>query len=99
MMITDSSLGEVIYLNANGTLTNTNKFDTLLIDDGRPYFKSINYDKDNLNEVISYYDFDTNTTPSLPPTGSLADLKLCINGFITRVDGHRRFDTNTTNIF
>jgi len=95
--ITDSSLGEVIYLNANGALTNTNRFDTLLIDDGYPYFKSINYDKDNLNEVISYYDFDTNTTPSLPPTGSLADLKLCTNGFITRVDGHRRFDTNTTN--
>jgi hypothetical protein len=102
--VTDSSLGEVIYLNANGTLTNTNRFDTLLIDDGgfsggQPgaYFNSINYDKDNLNEVISYYDFDTNTTPSLPPTGSLADLKLCINGFITRIDGHRRFDTNTTN--
>jgi hypothetical protein len=95
--ITDSSLGEVIYLNANGTLTNTNRFDTLLIDDGYPYFKSINYDKDNLNEVVSYYDFDTNTTPGLPTTGSLADLKLCINGFITRIDGHRRFDTNTTN--
>jgi hypothetical protein len=95
--VTDSSLGEVIYLNANGTLTNTNRFDTLLIDDGYPYFKNINYDKDNLNEVISYYDFDTNTTPSLPLTGSLADLKLCINGFITRIDGHRRFDTNTTN--
>jgi hypothetical protein len=93
--VTDSSLGEVIYL------PSTNKFDTLLIDDGYPYFKSINYDKDNLNEVISYYDFDTNTTPSLPLTGSLADLKLCINGFITRIDGHRRFDTNTpnTNIF
>jgi len=102
--ITDSSLGEVIYLNANGALTNTNRFDTLLIDDGSfsggqpgAYFNSINYDKDNLNEVISYYDFDTNPTPSLPLTGSLADLKLCINGFITRVDGHRRFDTNTTN--
>jgi hypothetical protein len=95
--VADSSLGEVIYLNANGALTNTNRFDTLLIDDGYPYFKSINYDKDNLNEVISYYDFDTNTTPSLPLTGSLADLKLCINGFVTRIDGHRRFDTNTTN--
>jgi hypothetical protein len=106
--ITDSSLGEVIYLNANGALTNTNKFDTLLIDDGgfsggQPgaYFKSINYDKDNLNEVISYYDFDTIGTPSLPTAGRLADLKLCINGFITRIDGHRRFDTDTinTNIF
>lgn len=95
--VADSSLGEVIYLNANGALTNTNRFDTLLIDDGYPYFRSINYDKDNLNEVISYYDFDTNPTPGLPPTGSLADLKLCINGFITRIDGHRRFDTNTTN--
>jgi hypothetical protein len=87
--VTDSSLGEVIYLNANSdTLISTNRFDTLLIDDGGPYFKSINYDKDNLNEVVSYYD-----------SGSLADLKLCINGFITRIDGHRRFDTDSTNIF
>jgi hypothetical protein len=92
---TDSSLGEVIYLKANGDLTNTKRFDTLLIDDGYPYFKSINYDKDNLNEVVSYYDFDTSSTPVLPTKGSLADLKLCINGFITRVDGHRRFDTDT----
>ncbi len=95
--LTDSSLGEVIYLNANGTLTNTGRFDTLLIDDGFPYFKSINYDKDNTNEVVSYYDYDTNSTPGLPPTGRLADLKLNINGWITRIDGHRRFDTNTAN--
>ncbi len=95
--LTDSSLGEVIYLNANGSLTNTNRFDTLLIDDGFPYFKSINYDKDNFNEIVSYYDYDTSTTPVLPPTGNLADLKLNINGLITRIDGHRRFDTDTIN--
>lgn len=95
--LTDSSLGEVIYLNANGSLINTNRFDTLLIDDGFPYFKSINYDKDNFNEVVSYYDYDTGVVPSLPSNNSLADLKLNINGLITRVDGHRRFDTSTTN--
>ena len=87
--VTDSSLGEVIYLNA------VNKFDTLLIDDGFPYFKSINYDKNNSNEVVSYYVYDTSATPALPPTGNLADLKININGFITRIDGHRRFDTAT----
>ncbi|MCS6955412.1 MAG: hypothetical protein NZM44_03550, partial [Candidatus Calescibacterium sp.] len=57
--MTSSSLGEVIYTDPNSnTLTANNRFDTLLIHDTLPYYRSINADINLTNDfrIITFTD-------------------------------------------
>ncbi|MFN4220208.1 MAG: hypothetical protein ACK4GJ_04725, partial [bacterium] len=88
------SLGEIIYTDpansTTGTLPSNGKFDTLLVHRSTPYYRSINVAN---NGVISYADNDTAETTA-PAGGKINDIKVYIDGFITEIDGNRRFDIN-----
>ncbi|MFN3995029.1 MAG: hypothetical protein ACK4GR_00645 [bacterium] len=90
------SLGEIIYTDpansTTGTLPSNGKFDTLLVHRSTPYYRSINVVNSG---VISYTD-NNFTETAAPAGGRINDIKVYINGFITEVDGNRRFDINNT---
>lgn len=93
-----SSLGEIIYTDpansTTGTLPHNSRFDTLLIHRNTPYYRSISV-SDN-GGIISYTDNNTTETTSPNAAGRINDLKIYTNGFITEVDGNRRFDINNS---
>ncbi|MCS7244428.1 MAG: hypothetical protein RMJ36_06830, partial [Candidatus Calescibacterium sp.] len=93
--VTSSSLGEVIYIDPNSnTLLSNNRFDTLLVHDSQPYYRSVNCDVDNSGDFVVTYTDNSGSDISPPDANNINDLKIYVGGFHTEVDGNRRFDTN-----
>jgi hypothetical protein len=96
---TASSLGEIIYTdpsNASNPMPSAGRFNTVLIFDAIPYFRSVSTSSNGTIKAITYTDNNTGSETAIPTTNSINDFKININNFITEIDGNRRFDTNNS---